>query len=242
MSKNQNNNKNKKNITVAQIAFASSLIAILCMYALFKSPIQPAVGAFGFWMLSSMTAFILGLLSLLSKRKQTSKADKALAIFSIVVPAIMIIIVLFLPRVHADHAPGFRIVCATNLKGLGVAMHIYSQEYKDKKYPTPDNWCDLLVKYADVGKKQFMCKRAKQSGNTKRSPYAINPNCEPNSPNDVVLLFEAKGGWNQYGGPELLNFEHHKGEGCNVLFNDGSVRFIKPKGVNGLNWGDEQKQ
>lgn len=56
--------------------------------------------------------------------------------------------------------------------------------------------------------------------------YATNPNCEPNSPANVVLLFETKGGWNQYGGAEILTIENHF-TGCNVLTNNGRVRFVK---------------
>ena len=53
---------------------------------------------------------------------------------------------------------------------------------------------------------------------------------------DVVLLFETKAGWNQFGGPELLTTEHHEGKGCNVLFNDGDVEFIKKEQVGELKW------
>ena len=68
------------------------------------------------------------------------------------------------------------------------------------------------------------------------SHYAINPNCEPNSPDDVVLLFDTKGGWNQSGGFELLAPENHKDKGCNILFNDGTVKFVKKKNFDRLRW------
>ena len=58
----------------------------------------------------------------------------------------------------------------------------------------------------------------------------------------MVLLFETNGGWNQYGGPELLTTENHKGKGCNVLLNFGNVEFVKPTEFEKLNWGNEQKQ
>ncbi|MBD3331511.1 hypothetical protein GF356_01570 [candidate division GN15 bacterium] len=59
------------------------------------------------------------------------------------------------------------------------------------------------------------------------SDYAMNPNCEPNSPPDTVLLFEAKPGWNQQGGPELFTFDNHDPKGGCVLLNDGTIRFIR---------------
>jgi prepilin-type processing-associated H-X9-DG protein len=41
-----------------------------------------------------------------------------------------------------------------------------------------------------------------------------------------VLLFETNGGWNKFGGPEILTTENHYGKGSNILFNDGHVRFV----------------
>ena len=69
-----------------------------------------------------------------------------------------------------------------------------------------------------------------------KSHYAMNPNCEPNSPADTVLLFETEGGWNQFGGPEILTTENHNGEGCNILFNGGYVEFVKTKNLDKLKW------
>ena len=83
--------------------------------------------------------------------------------------------------------------------------------------------------------KIFICPNGSGPVEVIRCHYAINPNCEPNSPKDTVLVFEAKGGWNKFGGPELLTFENHKG-GANVGFNDGHVEFVKPEDVNKLKW------
>jgi hypothetical protein len=60
-----------------------------------------------------------------------------------------------------------------------------------------------------------------------QSDYAINPNCRIDSAPDTVLLFEAKPGWNQHGGPELFTFDNHDPKGGVVLLNDGTVRFIR---------------
>ena len=72
--------------------------------------------------------------------------------------------------------------------------------------------------------------------------YAINPNCKQSSPKDIVLLFETKGGWNQYGGPEILTFENHEGKGCNVLFNDGHTEFVTPELIGELKWKIEDSE
>jgi len=129
------------------------------------------------------------------------------------------------------------LMCSVNLSGLGKEMLIYANDYDDQ-YPTADKWCDLLMEYAEVSEKSFVCRSAGEG----RSHYAINPNAEPNSPPDMVLLFETKGGWNQFGGPEILTFENHKGEGCNVLFNDSHVEFVKPERLGELKWEVEGKE
>lgn len=59
--------------------------------------------------------------------------------------------------------------------------------------------------------------------------YAMNPNCKPNSPPDMVLIFETKAGWNQNGGPELFTFDNHDPKGGCVLLNNGTVKFIRTK-------------
>ena len=61
------------------------------------------------------------------------------------------------------------------------------------------------------------------------SDYAMNPNCKSDSPGDMVLLFEAKAGWNQYGGPELFTFVNHDPKGGCVLLNDQTVKFVRTK-------------
>lgn len=72
------------------------------------------------------------------------------------------------------------------------------------------------------------------------SHYGLNPNAKPKSSPDVVLLFETEHGWNQFGGPELVSVKNHLEiygkEGCNILFNDGRVKFVKPKQIDKLKW------
>jgi prepilin-type processing-associated H-X9-DG protein len=121
---------------------------------------------------------------------------------------------------------------------VGKVLRVYSTEYENH-YPTANKWCDLLVEHSDIEKTAF-CLAAKQKWEKDSFQYAINPNCEPNSPSDMVLLFEIKGGWNKFGGPEILSIENHYRKGCNVLFNDGHAEFIKPKKIGQLKWGGKK--
>ena len=128
-----------------------------------------------------------------------------------------------------------RIRCGENLVHLGKAM-IISAGYCDDKYPIQDRWCDLLVKYAEVTEEEFICPSAGKG----RCHYAMNPVATLTSVPDMIVLFETKGGWNQFGGPEILTTENHKREGCNVLFNDLHVEFVKTEELAKLKWKAEQ--
>ncbi|MCH8119677.1 MAG: DUF4190 domain-containing protein [Planctomycetes bacterium] len=134
-----------------------------------------------------------------------------------------------------------KLVCGTNLSGLGKAMFVYANDFGDE-FPTPDKWCDLLIEYAEMTPKHFVCptSQAKEGQNS----YAMNKNVAGKKrsglPLDVVLLFESdKPNWNQVGGPELLTTENHKGKGCNVLFVDFHVEFVKTERLGKLKWAVE---
>jgi len=164
-------------------------------------------------------------------------------IFSIsgTILALILIVPLLIPRPHPRSVLALRMICGFNLNSLGEAMRIYANNYHNK-YPTADKWCDLLLQNTKITEKQFVCRGAFRKGDKGRCHYAMNPNCEANSPPRMVLLFETKGGWNQHGGPELLTFENHRVKGCNILFNDGEVGFVKPERLGELNWDVEKKQ
>ncbi|MGB2808589.1 MAG: hypothetical protein WBC22_12670 [Sedimentisphaerales bacterium] len=132
--------------------------------------------------------------------------------------------------------------CMLNLRELGIEMLIYANDY-DGMLPTPSKWCDLLIEHRGVTKKQLKCPCAKGGP----CNYAMNKNVEKlglDAPPDMVLLFETYPGWNQYGGPELLTLNNHKGKGANVLFNNGRVLFITPQEVeiDKLKWKPDEVQ
>jgi hypothetical protein len=186
------------------------------------------------WGLSAIVGFVFGVVALVKIGNSNGKiTGRASAVLGISLATIS------LPFICLAVMPGKRLppslVCRSHLSSLGKAMLTYANDFDDK-YPTADKWCDLLMKYAEVTEKPFKCPANKKE----RCSYAMNPNCEPNSPEDVVLLFETKGGWNQSGGPEILTTENHKGRGCNVLFNDcRTVRFVTPKQLGELKWKEK---
>jgi hypothetical protein len=142
---------------------------------------------------------------------------------------------ILMPALFRVRQLAFRTVCGTNIHGLGKAMLIYANDYDDK-FPTSSKWCDLLKDYTQVPHAGFRCYGAFEGP----CNYAMNKNLENfskgDAPPDMVALFETHPGWNQVGGPEILTTENHQGEGCNVLFADNSMRFIRTGDLNQLKW------
>jgi len=136
-------------------------------------------------------------------------------------------------------------ICAVNLIKLGETMRVYASEHQGR-YPQPNQWCDQLLRDTDVQEKRFFCPGVRLRWRRQVFPwpipkkarcyYAMNPNCKPDSPPDIVLLFETDGCWNQRGGPEILSMENHFGHTCNILFNDGQVKILKRSGLKKLKW------
>lgn len=124
------------------------------------------------------------------------------------------------------------LLCRLHLKSLERAMNNYADKFGGR-YPDPAKWCDLLMKEIKVPPALFVCPYAALA----RCNYAVNPNCGPDSPGEVILLFETKDGWNRHGGPELMSFDNHGDGNCHVLFKDGIIVFVKREVADKLNWG-----
>ncbi len=194
-------------------------------------------------MLSAIPAIILGIVALVKISKSAGQIrGTGLAVTGIVLPAALLPVVamtlgILMPALARTRQIAFRMVCATNMSGLGKAMLIYASDY-DEKYPTPSRWCDLLIECCEVSEKSFLCKAVHKGP----CNYAMNKNIEKlgtNAPPDMVLLFETHPGWNQNGGPELLTTNNHQGDGCNILYVDTHVEFVRPGRLKDLKWTAE---
>lgn len=191
-------------------------------------------------MIAAIPAIILGIVALVKISKSSGQLKgSGLAIAGIAVPSISAIFVLplmlgiMMPALARVRQIAFRTVCATNLRQVGIVMTMYAEE--NNQYPTADRWCDLLLEQAEITKNSFKCPSAPEGP----CNYAINKNIEElgaDAPPDMVLLFETHPGWNQAGGHEILTTENHNGQGCNVVFVDSHVAFIKTKNLKGLKW------
>jgi hypothetical protein len=132
-----------------------------------------------------------------------------------------------------------RVQCARTLKNLWYRFRLFHRGNDAVgpdssgdgviKYPAAARWTDAIMEaYRTTGLEDptgrpYSCPSADEG----KCDYAMNPECEPNSPADMVLLFETKDGWNQHGGPELFTFDNHDPKGGLVLLNGGTVKFIR---------------
>jgi prepilin-type processing-associated H-X9-DG protein len=241
MSETDDGTQGQKQKT-SKLAIASMVIGIVSVSSQLLVGIVLLLGVLG---------LILGIVALIKiKKGRGMLKGRGFAIAGVVTSAVGLMLGWYFLVWQLDRIrpKAHQLLCAANLRRIGSVMHIYSNE-NDGKYPTVDKWCDLLIECTDVPEKCFVCKGALSRGDEGRCHYAINPNCEPNSAGDIVLLFETKGGWNQFGGPEMVTFENHYIEGgCNILFNDGHVEFVrqqwvedeKPERFGELKWGEEK--
>ncbi|MCP4608740.1 MAG: hypothetical protein GY845_08495 [Planctomycetes bacterium] len=126
-----------------------------------------------------------------------------------------------------------RFMCASGLYCLGQVVLHYNNDH-DGNFPTSTKWCDLLDKHEVESIKDLLrCPGASEGP----CNYAMNKEI-PDSPvpPDMVVLFESHPGWNQSGGPEILTTDYHEGKGCNVLFADSHVKFVKTEDLGDLKW------
>ena len=186
----------------------------------------------------SPATFVLGVVSLIRiRRNRALLRGVVISILGLLTSAVAFDAAL---RAIASIRPEVRIrICASNMMKIGEALRLYSSVFENQ-YPTPDKWCDALVEHTDIdrtgaGKKVFCC-----PGTGWRAHYGINPNCTPESPPDTVLIVDTQGGWNQFGGPQMLSLDNHYRQGSNILFNDGHVEFVKPKDIEKLKWRVEE--
>jgi hypothetical protein len=165
--------------------------------------------------------------------KDPTKSKRVIAGIIFLIAILAILIASFFRAKPIPH----RMICGTNMFQLYIAMLLYAQDYNDN-LPTSSKWCDLMIEHTDVKPKLFKCPGASEG----QSNYAMNINVEKlgtKSPPDMVVLFETKPGWNQSGELEIPSTENHQGEGCNVVFKDGHLDFVKTEDLNKLKWTAE---
>lgn len=166
-------------------------------------------------------------------KKPSNRYDFAIGAILIVVFILHIIVPGFYRELHISQNE----TCRANLSKLGTLVIAYAEDH-DGYFPAADRWCDLLLEYnKDLSKDTFKCPTTKKG----ICHYAFNKNLDglrlSDVHEDVVMLYEADGNWNLFGGQELLTKTRHM-NAYNIVFRGGYTRTISvnypPK--NPLRW------
>jgi prepilin-type processing-associated H-X9-DG protein len=198
------------------------------------------------WPFLFLPAIICGIIALvvISNNKGRLKGS-GMAIAGIVIPVVLMILIPVLAMLLAILMPALNkarqlaqgVACSTNVKTIGTASMLYMEDY-DGRFPTPEQWCDLLIKEANVSEQCLKCLNDEEG----TFSYAVNKDIPRTdirgAAGDLVLVFEADLGCNGVGGPEDAVFRHYAGNqpACNVLFADGHVELITQDRIEELRW------
>ncbi|MHC4062313.1 MAG: DUF4190 domain-containing protein [Planctomycetota bacterium] len=180
------------------------------------------------------------------RRSQGNLGGRRWAIGGISISAIMLgcmLASLIGPAVYRQIELNRRLVCVKNLRSLELAVKVYVNSDSERRYPTADKWCDLLLQGGYVTEELFICPGS--AGKPGQSSYTLNKNVAgakaPEVSAGVVLLFESGLGWNQFGGPEMLNTENHDHlEGCYVVFGDRHIEYVYGRELTQLKWKPDE--
>jgi hypothetical protein len=183
-------------------------------------------------------ALVAGVIALVMiKASGDALAGRRLALLGIIVP-----IVVAVAFVRSSSGPTEEPLvlpstqCRSNISQLAVLISEYRRD-NDGRFPKAEKWCDILLEQTKAEESLFACPLAEGA----RCSYSLNKyaaQAGSDLPDDMVLLFESKPGWNQVGGPELFVAPHEsrRGNSGSVLFGNGKARFVSEDGLEELNW------
>jgi len=247
MSEMENKSEPPKPRT-SSLAFAAMLFSIpsvFCGALLFLDPdLQGFVCPGSVMMIFAVTSALGGLSAI--KESEGRLQGRVYAIVAIIMVAVVYgligLAIISHEIYHITSRPGPRALCPGRLLSLANELHSYT-ELNDGKYPTSEDWCDLLVQQNNTHPGSFVC--SEHNSLTGQSCYALNRNVMGRiiadfSHNSVVILFKTEPGWNKVGGPEIASMNHHDEQGCCVIFNCGRVEFVKPEDIGKLKWTVEE--
>lgn len=143
---------------------------------------------------------------------------------------------LLLPALAKAKAKAQTISTVSNLKQLGLAARMYSNDNQEK-FPKAETWSDDLKKFLGS------VKVYKAANDSSPGPCSFAYNAKLSGMDEAkinpqtVLFFETDNGeWNQSGGSELLLARPRAGGPYVIGFADGSVQQVQASRLGSLRW------
>jgi prepilin-type processing-associated H-X9-DG protein len=135
---------------------------------------------------------------------------------------------ILLPSLNRARETANRVKCASNMKQIGSALLLYSNENQNQ-YP-PD--LETLLKTQDISSAVFVC----PTGSDTPAPGADNAAQAKNlsAGGHLSYVYVGKGMTNSEPPDKVVLYENpgaHGGDGMNVLFGDGHVEFLPKTAV-----------
>ncbi len=194
--------------------------------------------------ITALVGLVLGIIAMVRIRNSGGRlSGNGLALAGTIVSGIFVLMIplfmaLLLPAMAAGVQKAQEINCLNNEKQLALAVMVYSGDHTNH-LPPAATWCDAIQSAAGGSDKVFKCPAANPGS---RCDYAFNAKLDGLDAGKVnpqtVMIFEADGGWNANGGPELLPARARHGHGTIyvVAFADGHVEAVNQSRLNTLRW------
>jgi Domain of unknown function (DUF4190) len=195
--------------------------------------------------LTALFGLAFGIVALVKvKGSQGTLRGDGIALAGIIVSAVFLLMIpifaaMLLPALAGAKQRAQTINCVSNEKQLALAIEMYTDQNANH-FPAATNWCDAIQ--SNVSPYTFKCPVAETTGSTRRCDYAFNAALsgldEKNVNPGTVMLFEADGGWDATGGPDLMSTpaRHEHGHISVVTFADGSVQEVGQSQLSSLRW------
>ena len=186
---------------------------------------------------SAVVGFVLGVAGLvMCHRRGAPRGEVSRAMEGTFVSAAMIPVGLFAASVLVRAQEKWRdLGCHNNMEQIGLLTLMYCDD-QGERLPPAHNWCDSAIVPYGESAIWLRCPSAPKEpcGYAFNAKLSARDRTKLDRPEVVPLEYDAVGGWNAAGGPELFA-PRHRGYG-NIAYADGHVKRLQPKDLLGLTW------